>query len=158
MNSKLRNALLAFGSVFMLSAANCGGSPLVGRWQATPMGMGSSYQINMELKADGSVDMSIGNFNIAGAMCTGSISYTGGHWEAMASGMSITYSGTPACSGMVTCMVAGMTQNIDCSRAMGMSGNPTSGTQTYSLSSDNNTLTFTSSGGSGSEPITFTRQ
>ena len=153
MKTTIRTALFAMGSMLMVASAGCGGNPVAGRWTNSSSNMGSSFTITLDLKADGAADFSLGNFNINMNACTGSLNYTGARWAV--SGMNIEYTGTPVCSGMITCMIAGMTIPIDCMTAsgMGMMNTVGTGTNMFSLSSDNNTLTLTSSSG----PTVFTR-
>lgn len=136
-----------------LSAAGCGGSPLVGKWRAAASGGGLSVDQNLEFKGDGSVVVS----QTGTGTCSGSLTLTGRY---TVSGMNLTIdNSSPMCTGMVTCDFMGTPITIDCSAVtMGMMG-MTMTTATYSVSSDNNTLTITTAGGDGgmSSSTMFTR-
>lgn len=136
----------------LFALCGCGGSPLIGRWTTTNSAGGSSSTGTLSLNGDGTASLFI---QLTGGMSMGTtitcsgpgITLTGHQWAATPT--MLTISGTPACSGMITCLSGANSFNITCAQLTNMMGMMTSanGSYAYALSNNNDTLTLTGPGG-----------
>ena len=129
----------------LLALAGCAGNPLVGTWDGPATStLGTTYHAEVDIKGDGTLTYSL----IGAGSCNGTLLYTGYSWTSDAT--TITFSGTPACSGSLTCGSV----TVDCSKAQQSS---TLGACGYVLSNGSDTLT-TSSCSTASLDTTWTRK
>lgn len=144
LRSALRATVLS-ASVFAI--AGCAGNPLVGTW-VTPFangGLGGTGTMTLSGDGTASFKINITGGNVMGVQisCTGEgLTYSGVRWTSTAT--EIAFTGSSTCAGMITCSAAGMQNVIDCNAAMMGGMNNLGGSNNYTLSSNNNTLTFTS--------------
>ncbi len=110
-------------------------SPLVGSWRTMIPAGQRMVVVDLVFQTDGSA-----SYTASATDCAGTLTVTGIRWTASAT--AITISGTQSCMGTITCP-SGV---VDCTATNGIL---TPGDVTYSLSNNNNTLTFGSN--------TFTR-
>jgi hypothetical protein len=139
--------------VLALAACNneVGNGPLAGSWGADFTAGPAAYHLTYVLQTSGADSASY----TGEAACTGTLSWTGGSWSATAN--ILTLGGTPVCSGgPITCTSMGNTVTAGtCSNSPILAA----GTFTYTLSSDENTLTLTAMADGGATfPITLTRE
>jgi hypothetical protein len=128
----------------LLVLAGCAGNPLVGTWDGpSTTTLGTTFHSEVALNGDGTLTYSL----VGAGSCNGSLVYTGYSWASDA--VTMTFSGTPSCSGAITCgsVSFGCAQNQQ----------STLGACTYVLSSDANTLTTTNCT-NGSLNTTWTRK
>lgn len=111
--------------------AGCAGSPLVGTWDGpSTTSLGTTYHAEVDFKGDDTLTYSL----IGSGSCNGTLLYSGYTWSA--DSKTLTFSGTPTCSGAITCGAL----SYDCSKAAQSS---TLGACDWAVSSDGNTLTTT---------------
>jgi hypothetical protein len=128
-------------SIFF-SVAACSGhttteqGPLVGTWGTTLSAGGLALTLDLDLNGDDTGAAISVSGSPGGVSCSGSISLTGYTWTSTATTISLS-GGPPQCSGSITC--GG--QTADCTSFTGVS--LPLGMCTYTLSSDDNTLTLT---------------
>ena len=128
-------------------AVGCSGSsgssnPIVGTWTTADTVGTATFTETVDLNADGTLVVTL---TAASASCSGTETTTGYTWAATAA--SITISGTPACSGAITCG----TLSDACSDSTSLK----SAACTYTLSNNNDTLALTAC--TGIDDLTFTR-
>lgn len=153
----------ALAATVLFGAIGCGGpaaNPLVGTWRASLSASGIDGNSTLTLNANGTASLSaIFTGGMAGGMtvtCTGpGLTYSGLTWTSTATTLSIT--GTPMCSGMISCMVGGMSQDFGCSTA-GMNMTEGLSSAMYTLTNNNNTLTITTTSMGMSSMQSFSRQ
>ncbi|MDP3274680.1 MAG: hypothetical protein Q8Q09_05750 [Deltaproteobacteria bacterium] len=144
---------LSVALVSTLAIAGCAGNPLVARWTATQNSGGINTTVTMTLNADGTSTFGLqpmgGTVSGVTVTCAGAgLTYTGNTWTSTAT--TLVFAGSPTCSGMSTCTAGGTDTTFDCAAA---GTNNFNGSQNYTLSGDNRTLTMTM----GSNSFTFTR-
>jgi hypothetical protein len=152
----------AFTAASLFALGGCAGNPLVGTWVATQNSGGLNGTITLTLSGDGSASsvVQITGGEVMGTQitCTGAgVMNAGYRWTSTATTIAVT--GTPMCSGSVTCMVAGMSTEINCAAmmGMGMSNNQLENAM-YTLSNNNNTLSISSTSGGMTSMFSFTRR
>lgn len=153
----------AFVAASLFALAGCAGNPLVGEWfveQNSPQG--GNVRLVLALNADGTavtrIEPTGGTINGVTITCTGALSNSGYRWTSTATTISVT--GTPMCSGMVTCMAQGMSSTSDCSSGLsgGMGSSDPLRDAMYTLSNNNNTLTITTMSNGMTSMTAFTRR
>jgi hypothetical protein len=159
MNKTLLRTAFAAASVFAL--AGCAGNPLVGTWVAQLGGSTLNTSATLTLNADGTASTNTtvtgGTVNGMTVTCTGpGVSNTGLRWTSTAT--TITVNGTPTCTGSVTCMVAGMSQELGCSTGSMMTMSSGIENAPYTLSGNNNTLTLSITSNGMTTMQAFTRR
>jgi hypothetical protein len=122
------------------------GNPLTGTWQAAVNTAAYSGTVAVTLAADGTFTEDVTATKVLGVSCSGTETTTGLTWSS--TGTTLTVGGQAACSGSFTC---GAT-TAACSSSTGL----TAGTCSYTLSSNNGTLTLSSCTNPVAD-ITFTR-
>jgi hypothetical protein len=130
-----RISSLVLGAL-LLVGAGCAGNPLVGEWQYSQSVGTASFSATYNLAGDGT-----GTLTAAGSgACTGTQTYQGFTWSSSAT--TITFTGTPSCTGSISC---GGVMVTSCSGASMVQ----TGACNYQLSNSNNSLTISNcSGGS----------
>jgi hypothetical protein len=152
----MRCVLLALATVLILSAG-CGGravaGPLVGTWTYTAK-VGYVRTIAVRFNADGTADevLTLGDPGVASSdTCSGTPTLSGYSWTATATELTLT--GSPTCSGAITCLPGWAGLNGPCTFPMYslmLSGGPNgedaatqvAGACQYTLSDDGKTLTL----------------
>jgi hypothetical protein len=109
----------------------CSHNPLVGTWTQPVMVATFSGTESFEVNGDGTLVVLVQG---AGSSCSGTWTYSGYSWASTAS--SVTWSGTPMCTGSLTCGNVTVACSSNTSQLQ-------AGSCTYALSSDDNTLTLT---------------
>jgi hypothetical protein len=122
----------------------CSHDPLVGTWSKSLMVLTFTGSQSYEVNANGTI---VVNTSVASSSCTGSWVTTGYTWAATAN--SITFSGTPTCTGQLTCG----TVSVACSNNNQLQA----GSCTYALSNNDDTLTLTNCSGTGTTNDTLFR-
>jgi hypothetical protein len=120
----------------------CSSNPLDGTWTTANTVLTVTLTETIEVNGDGTLTVSD---TASSASCSGSWTTTGYAWAATAS--SITFSGTPTCTGSITCGPL----SLSCAGNQGL----TAGSCTYALSNANDTLALTAC--SGTSDLTLTR-
>jgi hypothetical protein len=131
-------ALTILAAVGMGCSGNS--NPLVGRWTTASSAFGETTQTTDELNSDGTVVVT----SIGSGPCTGTETVTGLQWAATSS--SVTFSGTGTCTGGITCGAI----TINCASQQSHSGSCT-----YALSNNDDTLTLSNCTGTSNN--TFIR-
>jgi hypothetical protein len=141
-------------SALVITGAGCAANPLVGSWEQPSGSGGFTFTTTINLAADGTATLTIAG----SGSCSGMQTYQGITWSSSSTTLTFSAPSTgPSCSGMLTCMAAGTSVNIDCTQTQSMS-QQTNGACTYALSNNNNTLTISAcSGGGMSGTQTYTR-
>ena len=135
-------ALLAL-SALALIGMGCSSNPLDGSWiTASTVGTFTTTE-TVEVNSDGTLSVAV---TATSSSCSGASNTTGYQWAATAT--EITVSGTPVCTGSITCGAL----TLACTGATGTVKN---GSCTYALSSGNDTLALTAC--TGITATTFTR-
>lgn len=131
-----------------MALSACGPNPVIGRWGRVRMSGPVTFAEQLVLGMDGSLVVTF-----TGSMgCTGTITSSGARWatSAMNNVNTLTISGTPTCTGMVACMIGGVSVPADC---MSVQGGVQPEAVQYTLTGNNTTLTLTS----GSDSRVYTR-
>ena len=135
--------LLAAGVLAMMGTG-CSSNPLDGTWITAGTLAGVTVTDNVIVDGDGTLSVK----STASGSCTGTEEWTGYSWAATST--SVTFSGTATCSGAFTCGAV----SVNCS---GSTDPPLkTGSCTYAISDDNDTLALTAC--SGTADATLTRQ
>jgi hypothetical protein len=123
----------------------CNSNPLVGKWAtASTVGTFTATE-TVDVSGNGTLSVNVSGMS---ASCSGSWSTTGYMWAATSS--SITVSGTPVCTGSITCGAL----SLSCSGGKGTG--LSAGSCTYAFSNNDDTLALTAC--SGTSDVTFTRE
>ncbi len=135
-------ALLA-SAALALAGIGCSSNPLDGTWStATTIGTLTVTE-TVDVESGGSLSVT---WSGTSATCSGAWTTSGYQWAATPT--EVTISGTPSCSGAITCGAV----SINCS---GDTGGVKAGSCTYALTDGNDTLALTAC--SGPSDVTFTR-
>ncbi len=126
-----------------LAGTGCSSNPLDGTWSTAFTVLTFTGTETIDVSSDGTLKVTVTS---ASASCSGTEVTTGYQWAATAS--SITFSGTPACTGSITCGAL----SLDCSKS---GSSFTAGSCTYTLSDSNDTLALTAC--SGTSDATYIR-
>jgi hypothetical protein len=134
--------LPAAAAALALASAGCSSNPLDGTWSvASTFGTFTATQ-TVDISSGGSLTVT---YTATSSSCSGTLTNTGYQWAATAS--SITFSGTPVCTGSITCGAL----SLSCTEASSFKA----GSCTYALSDDNDTLALTAC--SGTSDTTYIR-
>lgn len=125
-----------------VGGTGCSNSPLDGAWTTATTVGGVTFTETFQVNGDGTLSVTE---SASSASCSGSWTATGYSWAATAS--SVTFSGTPTCTGSITCGAV----SVSCSSDQGLKA----GSCTYTLSNDDDTLALTAC--SGTSDVTLTR-
>ena len=141
-SSMVRWLRLTAPAALAILGMGCSHNPLVGTWNTAFTALGITGTTSIVVSSDGTMVVDV---NGSGASCTGASTTTGYAWAA--TGASITFSGTPVCTGGITC------GNL----SLSCSGNQAfkAGSCTYALSNNDDTLALT--GCTGTTDATYTR-
>ncbi len=138
----VRSTHLLLPAALAALGMGCSHNPLVGTWVSAYTVGTVTVTETIEVNADGTL---VVNAVGSGSGCTGAEAVTGYEWAATSS--SVTFSGTPACTGGITCGPV----TVDCSGNQGFKA----GSCTYALSNNDDTLALTAC--SGTNDLTLTR-
>jgi hypothetical protein len=143
----------------IFAAAACGNHTtsedpaLVATWAATSSQGGAMSTETIDLNGDGTASLGVSiSGSSQGIQCMGSLSFTGFTWTSTATTISLT-ADNPKCSGSIAC--DGVTL-FDCT-TLPPSPQKT-GTCSYTLSSDDDTLSLTCSADGGTSTTVLERQ
>lgn len=139
----MNRALLLAPAALAILGLGCSSDPLVGTWTRSYVTFGITITEDYVVSGDGTLGM----HGTGAGSCTGAEDITGYTWAATAS--SVTFSGTPACTGGLTC--GAVTFACDAQSA-GLKA----GSCTYAFSNENNTLTLSSCSGVSDMVLTRT--
>lgn len=115
----------------LLVLVGCASSPLVGTWDGpSTTTLGTTSHAEVVLDGNGTLTYAL----VGSGSCNGTLLYSGYTWASDA--VTLTFSGTPTCSGMVTCGAL----SFGCGQSTLSSA---LGACTYVLSNGNQTLTTT---------------